>query len=544
MPWIEPQSGDVAQGVAGAPFSVNNLREGLGGTGGWIDPRRALFGNGDDGWFASSFDKFTKQKARLKFPSTQGGPLDVEVAANALACGGGVYAVWRSEVRPGDPDRGLYASSGLRLPDAGLLGVGPAGEIGYKPLYQSNGPSIVREPDGQEWQLTPGSAASLQLLGAGRAIWMQGFTVQVAGLPPPAYATAGGIWNAQAVFVANAWWICYYSGAYGIVLHPFSSAERCYVILSKGDGWHRIVGMTAQVVRVAVSRTEGEAPGDVWGYDIDVTTGYAIPLPFGAQPAEPVTLPFAPMNGVDEQPVALPAFSFSHPLLVVPFKDPRGATKAKAEILVNQNDQETARPVFVADDTLTAKWRGELLGIYAEGTGAKNAIVEAEKRATRVLWCHDSDAPFLLPDGLRPWDIPLVELYRYKAHGETLPAAVERWRRDVGLMLATWKGDCGLVPQFYCMGGAPPNEVLTVAEVLATQDYLSELANRSARIKILAPFSYLRANGIEPHVELEMSFNNLLVAAPPGVALTPVPPAHQPQATPYAAARPYAARTT
>jgi hypothetical protein len=370
---------------------------------------------------------------------------------------------------------------------------------------------------------------------------MEGSTVVVAGLPAPSYYSAGGVWAAKAAFVGGQWWIAYYNGQKGIVLHPFASAERAFSILPIGDGWHAIGARSATVLRIAISRTPGEGPGDVWGYDIDVTTGVAVPLPFGTQSQEVVTLPFMLMSEINPAPpVTLPLFAFAHPVLVVPYKDPAGTSGAPAEILVNQNDQRVVRPLFVAEDTLASTWLGSLLGIYTEGANPAAAIAAATQRSTRVLWCQDNADLFSVPTGLRPYDIVLMQTYRYKEHGETLQQALARWRRDVTIMLQTWAGDCGIVPQFYCMGY--PTEVLTVGEVLETQDYLSELVNTSARIKVIAPFAYQRANGITGHAELEQSYVNLLRAAPPGVVLLPVPPPVPPNpqpTTPYPAARPY-----
>lgn len=257
-------------------------------------------------------------------------------------------------------------------------------------------------------------------------------------------------------------------------------------------------------IRTAWALWDGEAPGslviDQWDGQSDLEDLVEPPVP-----------------------IVYPKYSFTQPLIVIPFKDPDNTSKALAEILVNKNDQgNTRRPLFVAEDTLGSKWTGPLLGIYTEGKAdISSVIAEAAKRETRVLWCHDSDAPLVLPTGLRKWDIPMMELYRYKKKGETLAQAVARWRRDIEVLLR-WPNDIGLVPMFYCMGGIAPNEDLTPAEVLETLMYLNEFANRSSRIKILAPFSYLRANGITAHEELHRSFDDLRNAAPPGVSLTPV----------------------
>lgn len=565
MPWIEPESGDVGHGVGGGFSSRNNVNFSRGGFGGWRDRDTAAFANGDDGWIVSVWNKVTNQIQRVEFVvddavvSLAAAPLaerafsrtlarvltQVEVPANTVYAGGGVVAAWLGSK---DDSRGLYTTTGLRLKDGGLLAVGNNGAIAYKPLYHSNGPSIVREKDGKEWTATQGHASGIQLIGFAQAIWMEGFTVRVLGLPTPNYRNEDGIWGAQAAFVGGEWWMCYYSGKRGVILHPMRSSERCFALVPKGDAWHRISKVSTNVLRFAISRTEGEGAGDIWGYDIDVTTGVATPLPFGNQPQTPTIFDFVLTDSINADPpvsIVYPVYAFTHPVMVLPFKDPNNTSNALGEILVNQNNQgDTRRPLFVADDTLGSTWRGPLLGIYTEGKADISGVIAAAvERKTRVLWCHDSDGPLVFPSGLRTWDIVAMELYRYKKKGETLAQAVARWRRDIDVLLR-WPGDCALVPMFYCMGGAPPNEDLQVGEVLETLAYLNEFANKSARIKLLLPFSYLRANGITAHPELDRSFSDLRLAAPPGVTLTPVPgpkpPDPEPEpTTPYPAARPY-----
>jgi hypothetical protein len=514
MPFIEPESGDVGHGVGGGHASRNNVAFSFGGFGGWIDRDHAAFANGNTDWTVCRYDKLTEQITQA---------YDPPVSANVIFAGGGVVASWLGSK---GEERGLYSTTGLRIRDAGLMGVGPDGAIAYKPDYQSNGPTYVHELDGAEWQLTPGHAGALQLLGDRRAIWTEGFSVHVAGLPMPQYINEDGIWAAHAAFVAGEWWISYFSGSRGVILHPFASSERCYSIVPKGDAWATMVAFGPDTIRMAIARTEGEGPGDIWGYDINVRTGAATPVPYWPT-GRATTFPLMPTASVN---VTIPTFSFNHKVMVAVFKDPNGDTNAPVEILVNQNDQQGTRPVFVVEDTLDSTFNGPLLGIYTESNDPINAIKAAAARQTRVMVCHDSAAAWTLPVGLRSWDIPMVELYRYQ--GEPLLSAVSRWRRDVDVMLATWAGDCGVVAQYYCMGGEPPNEVWPVAAILETHAYLNELVNRSARVKIVATFSYLRANGIERHPELRQSFENLLTAAGPNVAvLHPIIPVAAPAVT-------------
>lgn len=512
MPFIEPISGDVEHGVGGGNASINNQAFSPGGAGGWRDEHLATFANGADGWIVSEYDKRTGAIRRVEFPAglavaaaprairqysrtlartlnDAAAAPNVETAANLIYAGGGHVAAWLGS---SGADRGLYSTIGLRLPDAGLLAVGPAGELGYKPLYQSNGPSVVREVNGEEWTLTPGHAAALQLLGARRAVWMEGFAVVVAGLPRPSYVTDGGIWKAQAAFVAGEWWICYYSGAKGIVLHPFASSARAFPILPVGDGWHAIAAVGPNTIRIAISRTEGEGAGDIWGYDVDVTTGAAAPLPFWPGGA-PRVFPFVPMAEINPAPLPRPTFTFTHPISVYPFKA-----------------EGSGRP-----------------DLFTLGTYTENPTPPAPLPPGRLLLAHDGEHDWTIPAGdLRSFDLVLWELYRVK--GETLEQSIARWDRQARANLAQWPQDCGVIPMFYTQGGAPggnPPPLWTVGEVLEGLEALDAIANLSPRIKVIAPFAYDRANGIRAYPELRQAFDDCVAAAARAgeATLNPVP---------------------
>jgi hypothetical protein len=60
------------------------------------------------------------------------------------------------------------------------------------------------------------------------------------------------------------------------------------------------------------------------------------------------------------------------------------------------------------------------------------------------------------------------------------------------------------------MGGAPPDELFTVAQVCDGLAHLSDIVNLNPRVTLVMPFSYLRANGITGHLELRHAFDNLL----------------------------------
>ncbi len=205
---------------------------------------------------------------------------------------------------------------------------------------------------------------------------------------------------------------------------------------------------------------------------------------------------------------------FTHPILVVPFKDPEGATTALAEILVNMNNQMTRRPCIVAEDTLGADILGPVLGVYTEDeAGLRRVMAKAGDR--RVILCHDALTDVTPNPYLRSHDQVWIELYRYL--NETLATAADRWHRQALNVISWWRGDMGVVPMFYCMGGPRngiPPEVWTEQQVLDTLAYLTGIVNLSSQIKIVAPFEYLRANGMSAHPVLYEAFKRLMAAVP------------------------------
>lgn len=302
MPYLNSR-GDIAHGVGGSPASLNNVKVAFGGVGGWLDDDHLVFANGDDGWIVSTYNRLTGKVARLGSTS-----------ANHMFAGGGHAAWWFGS---NDDTRGLWATTGFRAPDAGLLGMGPDAALCFKPLYQSNGPTLVREHNGSEWRVTDGHADSISLHGQGRAVWFERMQVFARQLPPPRVVTTGGIWKVSAAEAGGAWWIAYYSGAHGIVLHPFDSLTG-FSVLPRGDGWHTIRAISADVIRVAVATHEGEHPGQIWVRDYDVRANL-MRDPWGANTWEPaVRVEIATINA-SSPPVVVPPLP---PVPIPPVPEP------------------------------------------------------------------------------------------------------------------------------------------------------------------------------------------------------------------------------
>ena len=213
--------------------------------------------------------------------------------ANEVRAGGGVWCCWLSGF-------GLFASTGLYLPNAGLLAVGDGGEIIYIEDYQSGAPVRVREKPlsrdvhygrdrgGDDWLLSAGAVLDADAYGEGRVIYTDyAQVVHVVGLPEP--TIIGGVcFRARAAFVNGEWWVCYFSGLVGVVTHPFTSTMG-YPIKRVGDCWADISALDGHpaLLGVGYAVTQGEAPGSVTYRPIDVVTTTRVELTPGPTPPEP-----------------------------------------------------------------------------------------------------------------------------------------------------------------------------------------------------------------------------------------------------------------
>lgn len=366
----------------------------------------------------------------------------------------------------------------------------------------------------------------LTVIDQNRAIWPGGSSWGTFGITPPPLWLRGS-YRACWCEVNGVAYLVHWLNGSGLVARRADS--KMGAILASAENVYHYDAIPWQGgIRAAWVTVDGEPPGSLKIVDWDCVS-----------------------NLVELSPeVKLPDFEFSHPVMVAVFKDPMNQSAAPVEILVNQNAQHGNRPVFVVEDTLLSTWNGPLLGVYTESKGEalSKAIKAAATLKTRLLVCHDSKDEWARPPGIRAWDICGIEMYRYA--DEDINTAANRWRRDTDNMFRAWPGDCCVIPMYYCMGGAPPNEVWTEAEVVQTHHYLNEIVNRSPRIKVIAPFSYLRANGILPHPPLMESYHRLLAAGaraglatllpvPGAPPIDPIDPIDPVPTTPYPAARPY-----
>lgn len=229
--------GDYSHGVGGGHVGRNNVAFSIGGSMGFMDPDTIAFASGEiisygREWTACKYHYPTGKIVPLSDPPT---------GANVGYAGGGHAAWWWGPDIHQPPEvkllAGLWSTTGFRSFEAGLLGMSPDAAIAYKPSYQSNGPTMVRELDGSEWLLTPNHAYDLQLLGNRCALFndsVNGFTV--VGIPMP--KLLGYPYFPHAAWLNGRWWMFYQTPAFGTVLHPFDDPLYRYVIRAPGvDVW-------------------------------------------------------------------------------------------------------------------------------------------------------------------------------------------------------------------------------------------------------------------------------------------------------------------
>ena len=289
---------------------------------------------------------------------------------------------------------------------------------------------------------------------------------------------------------------------------------------SIGQGPHDGDGICVQFADEAFLRQV--VPGD-WRFCKFRLRGDALFLLGVSNPLHQTTAWMIPVAQLRACPrlVTMPTFTFDHPVLIAPFKDPNQVSGAPARI----DDGSLGRYTELPDPT----------------------PIIAANPSRRVLVAHDAGTRWTPPSTLRPWDIPLIEFYleTTDAGNGSMPIweyAAARWYGNLMGLLAAWPGDVGVIPMFYLQqkpDATDPrgwSELWTVEQALGGLTHLSPLVNLSPRVKIIAPFAYDRANGITAHPELQRAFAALLAAGSSRVLLAtveaPPPPPSKPPAPP------------
>lgn len=185
------------------------------------------------------------------------------VGANFLCAGGGVWAAWLG-ANPNPAYVGVAASTGLHLPNAGLLGISHDGAIGLKAEYQSEGPNYVKEKNGDEWSIAESGIYDLQLLGNRQAVWRsyaeQGAVKTTPGVPVPVIITEAAYFLKMAE-VDGKWYVCYASEQ-GLVIHPAQDGNNATILHPEDIERQFYVDFRAVGNRLyyAYAHTQGDEP--------------------------------------------------------------------------------------------------------------------------------------------------------------------------------------------------------------------------------------------------------------------------------------------
>jgi hypothetical protein len=519
---------DVGHGVGGLNASINNVKFSTGTWAGWISDDEAFFANGDDGWTASIYDQRTKRTRRAV--ADESAP-QFGAGMNTGYAGGGVWAGWLGSK---DAQRGLFTSTGLHFPDAGLMAVGPTGELAFKPSYQSFGPVMVLEKAGQllvagysapdvapgspaalaaiepqlraeglYWQLSALSGGDYQLLGGGRAIWQYGQRMQVAGLPQP--LQLGAAYRPQAHEIDGRWWASYYSTVGGIILHPFNEMVGYTVVQPGIDCWHSARSFDSDVF-FALFATEAEQNG--WLREDLIETALE---------------PRAPLKPVTP-PLVLPAPTRKYWTGWFEFAaGPHGP--GNALLAVRNIAGALDRPAIVTDES-NHLLSGEKLGRLIGGATVEAIEAAAHASALRPVAYWDANAwprwP-LLPKGswlcLRLYCAEGTSPEVFKAEGR---GAIQAAPAGVPLMLVGQQYTSNATLVGFVDPSTPPPHDSEALKPLAAA--LVELANESPSVVALFLFSSVgRRGGLGDHPDLVQPWADF-AAQLQAPALEPWPP--------------------
>lgn len=165
--------------------------------------------------------------------------------------------------------------------EAAIGPVGPDGAVAIKDKYQSYGPWSVIEKSGERWQLTPGDAQQINLLGDKRAVFIGYAGLTAIGVPTP--KTCPGIfWWMRCFAVNGEWWILYQREDGSLVTHPFSSTVG-YLLAPAGSMTYRpdAIQLANGMVRVVFAWREDEHPSVqiVRDYDFSAPRVELVPPP-------------------------------------------------------------------------------------------------------------------------------------------------------------------------------------------------------------------------------------------------------------------------
>lgn len=476
--------GEWAMGQGGLPGSIWNSR---------VQPPEPQAVNVPDGMGAKWYGDNIVVYPRLSSPGIVlwdrlTSPVEVSNrGVNDLMAGGGVWAAWAND------GHGITASYPLPVPPedpskwtrAGLLAVGPTGEIAYVPNRQEGTGAHVLERSGGIWLLSTGVVFDLQLLGNFRAVWTFNQSIFVHGLPTP-HVLPGGVWGPKVVErTPGEFYNCYFSGQFGVVMHRLEDASQGYVIAAPGvDAFnHAMVALPDGRLKIAWSARAGEVLGDERERIIDVLT-------------EPMR-PFVEPND--------PIVPIGHPMwLAFYVGDPAGPGGWHTDMA------KTWPPGNAYLDVITSTIRkddGTQIAKYLHAGGSMT-IPEIEQRVSEMA--ADGSIVAAYYDGTSWPGVPtfpsgtvqLVQAYKFK--NESFATFEQRVEVEIARIETERPQHVpGLNPQSYLRNDLEAN-------LSALVPVYARIARRHPRLTFMTPFSGTgRANGLWQNTSAVPYWNEL-----------------------------------
>jgi len=499
---------DLVAGVAGGPLSVNRAQVGIGGGPKPLNDH-AFLANGlvDGVWGLVQLDRDTGWVPHIIDPkgATRIGAGGDNWAATVQSQPPVTYGVIAGVPFEENPAERYVLDGAL---DGGLLFllVTPDGATFY-----------ARWPDGvvDEWLINSGTNLENVRMAAGAFVYQENslLYLQLRG------AGRRQVPTVDTPFEPMTWedshgfrWFLYHNDA-TYIQYGYTATGYQFGGSYAPDMW---IGPT-DAAQVALTLSPGEAPSTIQLVDIQLGTG-VMPI------SRPIVYP--------------PVVPFARRFYLAPFKDLRGVSGSNSEVVIDGAAQQAVRPCWVGQD-LDGGWTsvdranslGRLIGICAESrgdlSGYAHVRAKADQLKTRVAWWKDGPDPLAPPSDLHDWDELWAEWYVFKEHGETLAIALDRWKRELDLALASKCQNLAGIPQYFTRGIFSDQE--TVDIIGAALDFFR---NATPRLVILAPFEYDRANGITGNVACAEMYRRTLAACVLGrPSLTPAwpdppPPVH------------------
>ena len=201
--------------------------------------------------------------------------LEYSGPGNKLSGGGGSWVAWNpvdGVFRAGSPPDILDAN-GYILPTS----VGPDGVAAVKQTYGATSPWRTYPVGGSASLLTQNDLSDVELLGGGKAVWVEnGVPKTKGGVPIPNPITKPFSYL-RMVFIPGSsealdkWWVLYVESNSGrLLLHPVDSTLGYVVAFDQEVYAPAMVQFGPEIIRVAWSITAEEPPADVRLRDINL----------------------------------------------------------------------------------------------------------------------------------------------------------------------------------------------------------------------------------------------------------------------------------